>query len=171
MDYSSFAWVPIDDERTATFNIQTRPYGEYSDAELARLTGPEGTLGEVDATYYGVQNKGNDYLIDRAKQRSESFTGIKTIQVQDQAVTESMGPIAPRWKEHLGTTDRGIIEMRKLLKKQVLELQAGKEPDAPHHPDWYDVRPASIILDRAVHYSEGAMGLINRAREERRAAE
>jgi hypothetical protein len=82
-----------------------------------------------------------------------------------------MGPVAQRWKEHLGTTDRGIIEMRKLLKKQVLDLQAGREPEAPHHPDWYTVRPASIILDRATHYSEGALWLLNRAREDRRAAE
>ena len=35
----------------------------------------------------------NDYLIDRAKQRSESYTGIQGILIQDHAVTESMGPI------------------------------------------------------------------------------
>ncbi len=164
MDYSSFAWVPIDDETTATINIWSRPYGEFSDAELERYRGAEGILGETEEDYRGVQNKANDYLMDRAKQRSESYTGIKTIQVQDQAVTESMGPIAQRWKEHLGTTDRGIIEMRKLLKKMVLDLQAGKEPEAPHHGDWYNVRPASIIMDRKTDYEVGARWLLDRAR-------
>ncbi|MCD6075548.1 MAG: hypothetical protein K0Q70_2431 [Rhodospirillales bacterium] len=165
MDYSSFAWVPIDDEHTATINIWTRPYGEFTDEEFERFRGADGVLGEMEEDYRGVQNKANDYLIDRAKQRTESFTGIKTIQVQDQAVTESMGPIVPRWREHLGTTDRGIIEMRKLLKKLVLDLQAGREPEAPHHGDWYNVRPASIIMDRATPYDEGSRWLVNRARE------
>ena len=165
LDYSSFAWVPVDDETTATIHIYTRPYGEFSDDELHRLR-HNGTLGPRDANYRGIQNKSNDYLMDRKKQRTETYTGIDTIQVQDQAVTESMGPIAARWKEHLGTTDRGIIEMRKLLKKQVLDLQAGKEPDAPQNPEWYNVRPASIILDRKADYVSGTDWLLNRARED-----
>ena len=171
-DYSGFAWVPIDDEHTATISIYSRPYGEFSADELEKLRGPEGVLG--DATwpdYRGTQNKSNDYMMDRRIQRTENFTGIKTIQVQDQAVTESMGPIAQRWKEHLGTTDLGIIQMRRLLKKQVEDLQNGIEPEVVQNPGAYNVRPASIIMDRKAHYSEGAMWLINRAREDKQAAE
>jgi hypothetical protein len=163
LDYSSFAWVPVDDEVTSTFHIYTRTVGEFSDAELHRLH-TNGTLGPRDAQYRGIQNKSNDYLMDRKKQRTETYTGIEMTQVQDQAVNESMGPIVPRWKEHLGTTDRGIIEMRKLLKKQVLDLQAGKEPEAAHHPEWYNVRPASIILDRKADYVSGTAWLLDQAR-------
>ena len=41
--------------------------------------------------------RGNDYQIDRDKQRrSEDYTGIPGIHTQDQAITESMGPIYDR---------------------------------------------------------------------------
>ena len=43
-----------------------------------------------------AQNKDNDYLIDREAQRTSSYTGIAGIHQQDQAVTESMGPIFDR---------------------------------------------------------------------------
>jgi phenylpropionate dioxygenase-like ring-hydroxylating dioxygenase large terminal subunit len=171
MDYSSFAWVPIDDETTATFSIYSRPYGEFSDEELERLKGPDGVLGHVGPDYRGIQNKSNDYMMDRKVQRTENFTGIRTIQVQDQAVTESMGPIAQRWKEHLGSTDLGIVHMRRLLKKEVENLQKGIEPEAPHNPSWFNVRPASIIMDRKADWVDGSMWLINRARDEAQAAE
>ena len=59
----------------------------------------------------------NDYLIDREKQRTETYTGIDGIAQQDMAVTESMGDIYDRGQEHLGTSDRAIIRMRRLLIK------------------------------------------------------
>src|SRR5439155_3353455 len=60
-----------------------------------------------------VQSKDNDYLIDREAQRTESFTGIAGIHQQDQAVTESMGPIYDRTQEHLGTSDAMVIRTRR----------------------------------------------------------
>src|SRR3989304_5512233 len=47
---------------------------------------------------------------------------------QDQAMTESMGPIYDRTKEHLGTTDQAIIYMRRLLINAAKELAGGGEP-------------------------------------------
>jgi hypothetical protein len=50
------------------------------------------------------QNAANDYLIDREKQRRrDDYTRIPGIHQQDQAVTESMGPIYDRCQEHLGS--------------------------------------------------------------------
>ena len=60
-----------------------------------------------------TQHKDNDYLIDREAQRRESFTGIAGIHQQDQAVTESMGPIYDRTQEHLGTSDAMVIRTRR----------------------------------------------------------
>jgi hypothetical protein len=57
----------------------------------------------------------NDYLIDRKLQKTVSYTGIGSIHAQDQAVTESMGPIYDRTQEHLGTSDRMVIRTRKRL--------------------------------------------------------
>ena len=45
-------------------------------------------------------------------------------------VTESMGPIYDRTGEHLGTTDKAIIRMRRLLIKAARDLAKGIEPPA-----------------------------------------
>ncbi|HLF78096.1 MAG TPA: Rieske 2Fe-2S domain-containing protein [Dehalococcoidia bacterium] len=75
-----------------------------------------------------TQNQANDFLIDREKQRNFSYTGILGINQQDMAVTESMGAIYDRGHEHLGTTDRAIITLRKMLIKAARDLANGIEP-------------------------------------------
>ena len=51
----------------------------------------------------GVRSRfGNDWQIDREAQRTNKiYTGIRNIVMQDQAVTESMGPIVDHTKELL----------------------------------------------------------------------
>ena len=47
--------------------------------------------------------EGNDWLIDREAQKNGGiYTGIAGIQAQDQAVTESMGPITDHDFENWG---------------------------------------------------------------------
>ena len=48
----------------------------------------------------------NDYMLDRAQQKTESFTGIMGVSEQDAAIQDSQGPIQDRTREHLGPTDR-----------------------------------------------------------------
>ncbi|MBO0694431.1 MAG: hypothetical protein J2P58_16110, partial [Acidimicrobiaceae bacterium] len=72
----------------------------------------------------------NEYQIDREAQRRTTFSGINDFQSQDLMVTESMGPIYDRSKEHLGTTDVAIIRMRTLLINAAKALAEGKEPPA-----------------------------------------
>jgi phenylpropionate dioxygenase-like ring-hydroxylating dioxygenase large terminal subunit len=74
------------------------------------------------------QTRENDFLLDREKQRTFSYTGIVGIGQQDMAVTESMGSIYDRGGEHLGTTDGAIIWMRKKLIKAAKDLANGIEP-------------------------------------------
>jgi phthalate 4,5-dioxygenase oxygenase subunit len=49
-----------------------------------------------------TQNPSNDWMIDGVAQKTESYTGIASIHRQDQAVTESMGPITDHKFESLG---------------------------------------------------------------------
>ena len=49
-------------------------------------------------------------------------------QIQDLCVTEGMGPIMDRTKEHLTPMDRPMITARKLLLNAIKELQKGREP-------------------------------------------
>ena len=63
-------------------------------------------------------NASNDYFVDREKQRrKDTFTGIEGVHIQDQAVTESEGPIFDRSKEHLGSSDAMIMRTRRRLMK------------------------------------------------------
>jgi hypothetical protein len=56
-------------------------------------------------------------------QKTETFTGIDGINVQDRAIQESMGPICDRSQEHLGPADKGIIH--RLLREAINTVRAG----------------------------------------------
>ena len=64
-----------------------------------------------------LRNKSNDYLIDRKLQKTNTYTGIKGVSEQDAAIQDSMGPIEDRTREHLGPTDVGVVEFRKLMRR------------------------------------------------------
>ena len=57
-----------------------------------------------------------------------------------------MGPITPRNKEHLGTTDIGIIKSRRRLLKEATALQDGAEPEAASKGSVYYLRSGDILL-------------------------
>ena len=61
-------------------------------------------------------------------QRTETFTGIDGINVQDRAIQESMGAIVDRSLEHLGPADKAIIQARRLLLQAVRTVQEGATP-------------------------------------------
>jgi len=76
--------------------------------------------------------------MDRVVQKTETFTGIDGINVQDRAIQESMGPICDRSREHLGPADKGIIQMRRLLREAINTVRAGGNP-AGVAPSYYDL--------------------------------
>ena len=47
---------------------------------------------------------------------------------QDNYAWQSQGPITPRWTEHLGESDKGIILYRRLLRQQMKIVEDGGEP-------------------------------------------
>jgi hypothetical protein len=40
----------------------------------------------------------------------------------------SQGPIAQREREHLRSSDRGVVMVRRLLRQAIQDVQAGKDP-------------------------------------------
>jgi hypothetical protein len=107
------------------------------------------------ADWYGrfrtVQNPSNDFLLDRSVQRGnrgqDGYTGIHFAQMQDSAVTTSMGPIVDRSKEHLGTTDKMVSRMRHRLLAAVKEyMKEGTPPPGVDNPEAYAVRSGGVIL-------------------------
>src|SRR5690348_6591423 len=130
------------DRRRATH----RDAGSWLTAdEVAQIESWTGVHTEVDPrTFKPLRNQDNDYLIDRALQRSgRSYTGIRGVREEDLAVQESMGPIYDRRTEHLGSSDLAIIAMRRRLLDAVRALaDAGEAPYEARRPDAYLVRSA-----------------------------
>jgi phenylpropionate dioxygenase-like ring-hydroxylating dioxygenase large terminal subunit len=118
-------WVPVDDETTWLYilNMRNRPFSAEERRSFCSW---------LDSNYRRVRNARNDYLQDRALQRSASYSGIPAVipAEQDGCATESMGAIYDRTQEHLGYSDKTIIALRKMLLRAVNEVCQGKDP--PH---------------------------------------
>ena len=107
-------WAPMDDHNTMVYNWEYSLTDAMEDPQaVARELGSG--PGEVDDRFRKARNQDNDYRIDRALQKTGTFTGIFGVNTQDHAIQESMGAIADRTVEQLGQADRAIITARKLL--------------------------------------------------------
>jgi hypothetical protein len=116
-------WIPIDDRRTWLYilNMRKKPFSEDDRKALRSWITPN---------YRRLRNASNNYLQDRARQRTRTYTGIAGVNPaeQDGCATESMGPICDRSKEHLGYSDKTIIALRKMLLRALEDLAEGRDP-------------------------------------------
>ena len=145
-------WVPLDDENTMVWSLGWNPNEPVAPRDRSR-SGAGGDYLPATSHPLGrrrmAANKTNDYLIDREVQRTQTFTGIPSIPMQDQAVTESMGLITDRTQEHLGSTDGMLIQVRRKLMNAAKALrEQGITPPCVDEPSMYGVRSASLILRR-----------------------
>jgi phthalate 4,5-dioxygenase oxygenase subunit len=117
------AWVPMDDTHTMFVSISwtgtMQSFGPRKDG-----TPVPGHVGRFvhrpnGAGWYErwrlAEDASNDYGQDRAMQRTESYTGITGIHLQDQAITESMGEITDFSFEHMAPSDVMVAQCRKRL--------------------------------------------------------
>jgi hypothetical protein len=110
----------------------------------------------MPGTYIPVANRDNDYLMDRAAQKAGmTYSGVAGIAMQDASLQESMGPIMDRSREHLLSTDNGIIMARQRLLRAVRALQQG-EPPPGTDPATHRVRSASVVLPRDAAFADKA---------------
>lgn len=87
-------------------------------------------------------------------QRSESYTGIEGIHLQDQAITESMGPAYDRTQENLGSSDAMIVRTRRRLIRSAVAHREGTTPPEVDSPELYRQRSGGIILSRNADWIE-----------------
>ena len=104
-----------------------------------------GVFSEVDADHVPIRRRENDYLMDRTLQRGVSFTGIRGISEQDQAIADSQGLIADRTRELLGQTDLGVVRFRRLALAAASDVAAGRTPKGADRPDAYLVRSSDVV--------------------------
>ncbi|MFM9971910.1 MAG: Rieske 2Fe-2S domain-containing protein [Burkholderiales bacterium] len=97
--------VPIDDTRTQHYSINFIP--------STTVTSPQ----QVDPPheYCALKNAAGEYNMD-------------LVLAQDSMAWETQGEITDRTQEHLASSDRGIVMLRKLIREQIEIVQAGGEP-------------------------------------------
>ena len=154
-------WVPVDDEHCITWNMTHHPSRPLTEMELKAMQNGQGMYADlIPGTYRPVAHPGNDYLIDRAAQKSgRYYSGVKGIAMQDASLQESMGPIIDRRRENLTVTDRGIVLARKLLTQAAQEVQAGQAPPALD-PATHRVRSSSFLLPAGTPFTQAAAGAL-----------
>ncbi|QHE84742.1 Rieske 2Fe-2S domain-containing protein [Hydrogenophaga sp. BPS33] len=157
------AWVPMDDTHMMLITVAWKkrvglipmkngsPLPGVAPHEL--LPNTSDWLGRFRA----VQNKENDYMIDREAQRTnEIWCGMKDIVTQDVAVTESMGDIADRTREHLVHSDLMIVRTRRRLLRAARDLAAtGTKPPGVQDPFVYsDARSGEMVVPDYKHWTD-----------------
>jgi nitrite reductase/ring-hydroxylating ferredoxin subunit len=164
-------WVPMDDENVMLFSVTFHPLQPLSEQEVARMRAGSGAgyvgegnflppTGEPGGAWRPKARRENDYVLDRQLQKTESFSGIPEFWAQDAAVQEGMGPIYDRTKEHLGTSDLGIITVRRrLLREARALLDGGADPPGAANPELYRVRGAAALLPAGADWLEATEDL------------
>ena len=163
---SGHAWVPIDDTHTMALCFTYHPSKSLSSEQLSILMHQRNGLEGLHPTSEAFEDPpavpgnatwrtklrhadGRRYPIDWDVQRKKSFSGIPGVWPQDTAMQEGMGPIYDRTQEHLGTTDMGIIRVRKRLIDGARAIaDDGATPAGLDAPSQYAIRAASAVVER-----------------------
>ena len=152
------AWVPLDDDHVMYYGVSAPfdpvdndPEAQKRQFKRVQEMQPDGT-GWFDRSR-PIAQASNDYLIDREMQfNGESYTGLPSVFLEDQAITESMGTIYERTQEHLGTTDTMVIYTRRALIKAAEALRDhGIVPPGVDTPEVYAQRSGGVILPRTAN--------------------
>ena len=153
------AWVPVDDENTMFWHLSA-PIPDRPPIQL-KDKGGKGLVGihfRIDADQYHTNDwlgryryrddATNDYAIDRNVQKEDSYSGIDGVHMQDQAITESMGRIVDRTREHLASSDKMIIMTRRRLLRSIQSMaQDNKSPDGVEDASIYNgPRAGEMVL-------------------------
>jgi len=95
---------------------------------LAHLNDYNAWAGSLDPGDYGVDR------IPFIGQTADRPYEERQRQPGDYDAVVTQGVIANRRAEHLGTTDRGVVLFRRMLRAAITAVQAGRPPDKPRPP-------------------------------------
>ncbi len=155
-------WVPMDDTHTMYVFIwwkkavtaMSLPQPAYKDGRPIGGTGRSDRLLPNTSDWLGrfrmAANPSNDWLIDRAAQANGTiYSGIDGVHLQDQAITESMGPIVDHEWEHLAPSDQMITRTRRrlLMAARALRDQGTLPPGADDADIYRGARAGYFVSD------------------------
>jgi len=155
------AWVPLDDEHTLVWEphwSSTRELTEEEQKGWRDRVPPSGFLPDTGGWLGRARfaaNAGNDYLLDRERQKKFNFSGMENVTpIQDGAMQESMGAVCDRTREHLGASDAAIVRMRRRLFNAAGELEKNKIPPGVQNPALYHNHGDQMLLTAADSWVE-----------------
>ena len=151
-------WVPIDDENNWAWSFDYHPTRDLTAGEVGSMKDGKGIhVRYLPGTYRPLQNKDNDYLMDRAAQKAKTtYSGIEGIGMQDASLQESMGAIQDRTRENLVSTDNGIIMARQRLMKAAKALAENGEAPPGTEPHTQRVRSVAVVLSADQAFKDAA---------------
>ena len=118
--------VPVDDTHTYWYTFFTSFAGPLDketmrQQRLAHMTLPD---------YVPIHGRHDQWNFNPDEQRTRTYLGMgeEDINLHDQWAVESMGAIADRTREHLGTSDKVIMANRRVLLSAIQTVQQGGQP-------------------------------------------
>ena len=162
-------WIPMDDETTMLMASTFHPLRPLTEQEIGRMRSGSGAgfvgvdnflapTNEAGGAWRPKARKENDFFFDRGLQRAKLFSGIPEFWAQDAGVQEGMGPVYDRTQEHLGTTDIGIIRVRRRLVETAKKFHEEEiPPPGVVDPTLYRVRGAAAVLPRDADWLEATV--------------
>jgi phenylpropionate dioxygenase-like ring-hydroxylating dioxygenase large terminal subunit len=152
------AWVPIDDVNVFVIGMNFHPLRALTEEELERFRTRSGVwtitphmrkpaTSQAFGAWRVLPNLDNDFFIDREIQKTKTYSGISEFWAQDAGPQYGMGVVCDRTREHLGTSDLGIISTRRRIMSAMKDFREnGVAPPGSHEPDAYKQRPAAVII-------------------------
>ena len=136
--------VPMDDTHTMHYW-----YNAY--VPLNGATVPRELLDNVPMYDVPFQDEDGRYISD-------------LIDAQDIMAWTTQGPIADRTQETLGSSDRGVTLLRRMLRRELKKVEAGEDPlGVVRDPERNRVIELHIEKAKA-HYADGFAELVGRTR-------
>ena len=157
-------WVPLDDEHTMYcvlwwkrgVSAMTQQAPASKDGALIGGMGRRNDFLPNTTGWLGrwrlAADASNDWQIDRAAQHDNViYSGIDSIHLQDQAVTESMGAILDHTFEHLAPSDQMITRTRRrlLMAARALRDNGVPPPGVENVEVFRDARGGYFVSDES----------------------
>lgn len=117
---SLFWWVPVHDTQHMQFSLHRVPVGGAAAARIK--TRRQKRRKEIDLAHQDVCR---DVLAGRVRIQDLDPNRVDLVRLQDDVAQLGQGVVARRDRERLGRADVGVIEIRKLWRREVDAMESG----------------------------------------------
>jgi phthalate 4,5-dioxygenase len=146
--------VPIDDEWSAHWYYYMSPFGPVPEPYAQQMLW--GTTDDADDYANDRGSVGNLWHQDRAAMERGHWSGLmRNFTYEDFIIEESMGPVADRTREYLGTSDAVIVRARRMFFEALDQHAAGRLPFGLDSAlDYGRIRALAVTYPRGTNWLE-----------------